>query len=159
MQNQRNILSDAGCTRQAQCTKIENNCIDDFSSLKSIKCEEQWLEINSQDKILPSDMRNEKTWSEDDNEPHDTVKLEKVEDCSSYSGQMRHWVVCQNGVLQEVKVEQSHCGPETCAGNYCSQNIGPENKVIVAQRLMLVTTAVGMLVLKIKSLWPRDLCW
>ena len=81
---------------------------------------------DNKERILPFDSTNQvETWSENVGEPLIKVKLEKVEseDCSSYSGETRHWVVCENGILKEVKLEQSHCVQVMCAGEDCNRDI------------------------------------
>ena len=81
---------------------------------------------DNKERILPFDSTNQaETWIENVGEPLIKVKLEKVEseDCSSYSGETRHWVVCENGILKEVKLEQSHCVQGMCAGEDCNRDI------------------------------------
>ncbi|KAI0216184.1 hypothetical protein LSAT2_031773 [Lamellibrachia satsuma] len=58
---------------------------------------------DNKERILPFKSTNQaETWSENVGEPLIKVKLEKdeSEDCSSYSGETRHWVVCENEAEQ-----------------------------------------------------------
>ena len=41
------------------------------------------------------------------------MKSEKVESEDSNSGETRHWVVCHDGALKEVKVEPTDWTPDT----------------------------------------------
>ena len=85
--------------------------------LTFIKSERQLLmETALVEGNLPLDNRNRgETCSQTESETHVKVKSEKVEseDSSSNSGETRHWVVCQNGVLKEVKVEPTDWTPDT----------------------------------------------
>ena len=80
------------------------------SGLQSVKGEEQLQELNEQQAILPSvNMDLASTWTSDVNELI-AVKPEKNVDIGEYdrnSVEMRHWVVCPLGVLEEVKAEDA----------------------------------------------------
>ncbi|KAI0239794.1 hypothetical protein LSAT2_009456 [Lamellibrachia satsuma] len=72
---------------------------------------------------LPLDNTNRgETCSQTESETHITVKSEKVESEDSNSGETRHWVVCQNGVLKEVKVEPTDWTPDTRETSTCKTN-------------------------------------
>ena len=88
--------------------------VDD--GLTFIKSERQQPETKLEEKNLPLDNTNqEETWSDNESKTHVKEKSEKVEseDSSSNSGETRHWVVCHDGVLKEVKVEPTDWIPDT----------------------------------------------
>ena len=86
--------------------------VDDrnVSGLQSIKCEEQEQEFNEQRSMLPLKNTDQtSTWTCDVNELTG-VKLETKTDPDEYvrnSEETRHWIVCQDGVLKEIKVEHT----------------------------------------------------
>ena len=88
----------------------EVHSVDDkiASGLQSAKCEEQ--ELNKRQAILPF-VNADKTsaWTYDVNELTE-VKLETKVDPDEYdrnSDDTRHWIVCQGGVLKQVKAEHT----------------------------------------------------
>ena len=107
------ILQNIKCEYNPQENILEDNkshSVGDgvVSGLKSVKCEEQ-LQYE-QGAIIPF-MNTEQAspWPCDVNELTD-VKLEKKTDPDEYdrnSDETRHWVVCQGGVLKEVKAEHA----------------------------------------------------
>ncbi|KAI0211064.1 hypothetical protein LSAT2_004144, partial [Lamellibrachia satsuma] len=116
------LLPDSACMQQTHCTDNSDHCSD---VLGSIKCEEKPPERNAQEMILHLDNTEQAdTWSEEVGKPHIQVKSEKVEpeDCSSNSPETRHWVVCHNGVLKEVKVEPTDSKPDIRETSICNEN-------------------------------------
>ena len=103
----------------------EVHSVDDriVSGLQSVKCDEQ--ELNERRAILPF-VNADKTsaWTYDVNELTE-VKLEKA-DPDEYGGnsdETRHWVVCQGGVLKEVKAEHTLDVSDTLPVEYGSHNV------------------------------------
>ena len=78
--------------------------------LQTVKCEEQTLESNERRYILPFIKEDEEsTWTCDMNEPTDVKpgKNANPDEYGRHFDQPRHWVVCQDGVLKEVKAEHT----------------------------------------------------
>ena len=94
------------------------------NGLTFIKSERQLPHAKLEEEILPLDNTNrEDTWNQNESETHVHMKFEKVyEDCGSYCGDTRHWVVCENGVLKEVKVEPTDGRPDTSEISTCIEN-------------------------------------
>ena len=83
---------------------IQNNHSDDDHigyGLQSIKCEEQPQEVNEQQAVIPSRNADQASMLSCDVNEITEVKADPDE----YSGETRHWVVCQGGVLKQVKAE------------------------------------------------------
>ena len=103
----------------------------------AIKSEMQLPETKIQEGNLPFNNTTSQveTRSQNESETHINVKSEKTEDCSSNRGETRHWTVCQNGVLNEVKTEPTDGRSDTCETSTCSENSDeqqqqPRNKSI-----------------------------
>ena len=89
----------------------EGDSVDDqiVSSLQSVKCDEQVQEFNEQRSILPL-MNTDKTSASTYGVNELTkVKREKADpdEYGRNSDETRHWIVCQGGVLKEVKAEHT----------------------------------------------------
>ena len=108
-----NILQNITCEHELPETIrkyiAEGDSVDDriVSGLQSVKCEKE--ESNERRAILPF-MNTDKTsaWACDANELTE-VKQEKADpdDYGRNSDETRHWIVCQGGVLKEVKAEHT----------------------------------------------------
>ena len=105
-----NILKNIGCKHDLPENMHEDSAevhsVDDriVSGLQSVKCEEQ--EVNERQAIQPF-VNADKTsaWTYAVNELTE-VKLETKTDHDEYdrnSDDTRHWIVCQGGILKEVK--------------------------------------------------------
>ena len=85
----------------------------------------QQPETNLKEGILPLDNTNrDETCSQTESETHVNVKSNKIKSkyCSSNSGDTRHWVVCHDGALKEVKVEPTDWTPDTRETSTCKNN-------------------------------------
>ena len=69
--------------------------------LQHVQCEEQLQEFNEQQADIPSRNADQASMLSCDVNEITEVK----EDPDEYSGDTRHWVVCQGGVLKQVKAE------------------------------------------------------
>ena len=79
-----------------------------LSDLQSVKCEEQPEELNEQQAILPPVNTDLASARACDVNELTAVKRENNVDIGEYdrnSVEMRHWIVCPLGVLEEVKAE------------------------------------------------------
>ena len=106
-----NILQNIKCEHNPQENILEDNTVSQtspsvydgvISGLQSVKCE--------QGGIIPfMNTAQASAWACDENDLTE-VKLEKKTDPDEYdrnSDETRHWVVCQGGVLKEVKEEHA----------------------------------------------------
>ena len=112
-----NILQNIRCEHElpenVRKDITEEDSVDDRIvsglQLQNVKCEEQGQELNEQRSILPlvnTDKTSPLTY--DANELTE-VKQEKADpdEYGRNSDETRHWVVCQDGVLKEVKAEHT----------------------------------------------------
>ena len=86
---------------------IQNNhSVDDHIGygLQRVKCEEQPQEFNEQQAVIPSRNADQTLMLSCDVNEITEVKADPDE-YSRDSDEMRHWVVCQGGVLKQVKAE------------------------------------------------------
>ena len=94
--------------------------------LQTVKCEEHRQELNEQRSSLPFiDTDEDSPWTYDLNELTD-VKPESKADPDEYGGHFdepRHWVVCQDGVLKEVKAEHTLGGSDILPVEDGSHNV------------------------------------
>ena len=94
--------------------------------LISLKCEEHTQELNEQIHVLPVSSTDQETnWTNDANETIQ-VKQEKKEYPDGYDGgseMTRHWVVCPDGVLKEVKAEHTSDVSDILHGKDCNVNV------------------------------------
>ena len=118
---QENILRDSTGSQKSHSV---DDGLDSGLQTQSVKCEQQ--RQYEQGAIIPS-MNTEQTsmWACDANDPTD-VKLEKKTDPGEYdrnSDETRHWVVCQGGVLKEVKAEHAIGVSEILTDEIGSHNV------------------------------------
>ncbi|KAK2188564.1 hypothetical protein NP493_128g02015 [Ridgeia piscesae] len=66
------------------------------------------------------------TCGETESDPDFEVKSETVESEAGSSGETRRWVVCEGGVLKEIKVEPTDWNPDTRETSMCNENIDQE---------------------------------
>ena len=94
--------------------------------LSRVKCEGHMQELNEQSHALPFiDTDQETNWTRDADETIQ-VKQEKKEYPDGYdrsSEVTRHWVVCPDGVLKEVKAEHVSDVSEILAIEDCNENV------------------------------------
>ena len=94
------------------------------SDVKYVKSEMQMPETKFEEGIPPVDrLSQQTTCGETWNDPDVEVKSEKVESEAGGSGETRRWVVCEGGVLKEVKVESTDWNPDTRETSMCNENI------------------------------------
>ena len=95
--------------------------------LPLVKCEEQCQELNEQSHVLPfNNTHREANWTNDGNDTIQ-VKQEKKEYPDGYDGSSemtRHWVVCPDGVLKEVKAEHTSDVSDILCDEDCNDNVG-----------------------------------
>ena len=103
-----------------------------MNCLISVKCEECTQELNEQSHVLPFSSTDQETnWTNDANETIQ-LKQEKKEYPDGYDGSSemtRHWVVCPDGVLQEVKAEHTSDVSDILSGEDCSVNVGRKLRI------------------------------
>ena len=82
-------------------------------------------EIHDQKDILQlQDVCQLSTWTHRVNGPIDVKQdITHSGECDRDGEETRCWVVCEAGVLKEVKVEQTQSVSETCSGEDCSESI------------------------------------
>ena len=108
--------------------------VDDrnVSGLQTVKCEEQQQEFNEQRSIFPlKNTDKTSTWTCDVNELTE-VKLETKTDPDEYdrnSDETRRWIVCQDGVLKEIKAENSPGVSDILLAEEGSQNVQEKQHV------------------------------
>ena len=86
---------------------IQTNCSADDHigyGLQRVKCEEQPQEFNEQQDVIPSKNADQAPMLSCDANEILEVKADRDE-YSRNSDETRHWVVCQGGVLKQVKAE------------------------------------------------------
>ena len=117
---QENTHNDSEYNQQVHSVDDRN-----VSCLQSVKCEEQVQECNEQRSILPL-VNTDKTspWTFDVNALIE-VKPEKADpgEYGRNSDEIRHWVVCQDGVLKEVKAEHTLDVSDILPVEYGSHNV------------------------------------
>ena len=97
------------------------------TGLKYVESEMQMSETKFEEGILPVENTTQQmTWKETGSDPDVEVKSEKVESEAGGSGETRRWVVCEGGVLKEVKVESTDWNPDTRETSMCNENIDQE---------------------------------
>ena len=80
------------------------------TSLQTVKCEKQLQELNEQHAVLPFMDTYQSSSGTCDVDEIDEVKPNKITHPDVYSGtsdETIHWIVCQGGVLKEVKGEHT----------------------------------------------------
>ena len=84
----------------------KNRSVDDHIGygLERVKCEEQPQEFNEQQDVIPSRNAAQASVLSCDVNEITEVKADPDENCRN-SDETRHWVVCQGGVLKQVKAE------------------------------------------------------
>ena len=110
-----------------------HNNVDDrnVSGWQSVKCEEQGQESNEQRSIIPLNNTDQTTtWPCDINKLTE-VKPEKAdtEEHDRNSDETRHWIVCQDGVLKEIKAENTRGVSEILLAEHGSQNVEEKQRV------------------------------
>ena len=94
------------------------------SGLKYVKSEMHVPEIRYEEIIPPVNrLSHQTTCGETESDPDMKSEVE-AEQCSS--GKTRHWVVCEGGVLKEIKVEPTDWNPDTLETSMCNENIDQE---------------------------------
>ena len=95
--------------------------------LPLVKCEEQCQELNEQSYAPPFNSTDHETnWTREGNETIQ-VKQEKKEYTDGYyrsSEVTRHWVVCPDGALKEVKAEHTSDVSDILCDEDCNVNVG-----------------------------------
>ena len=117
---QENTHNDSEYNQQVHSVDDRN-----VSCLQSVKCEEQVQECNEQRSILPLvNTDNTSPWTFDVNALIE-VKPEKADpgEYGRNSDEIRHWVVCQDGVLKEVKTEHTLDVSDILPVEYGSHNV------------------------------------
>ena len=113
----------AGDAHSRQVDGIHGNMV---KCLLSVKCEEHSQALNEQSRVLPASSTDQETnWTNDANETIQ-VKQEKKEYPDGYdrsSEVTRHWVVCPDGVLEEVKTEHTSDISDILSGEDCNENV------------------------------------
>ena len=84
-------------------------------------------ETEFEEEIMPVDNTSQQTTcGETGRDPDVEVKSEKVGSEAGGSAETRRWVVCEGGVLKEVKVESIDWSPDTRETSMCNENIDQE---------------------------------
>ncbi len=97
------------------------------SSLKYVKSEMQMPDTKFEEgNPLVNRLSQQTTCGETWNDPDVDVKSETVESDAGSSGETRRWVVCEGGVLKEIKVEPTDWNPDTRETSMCNENIDQE---------------------------------
>ena len=95
--------------------------------LLSVKCEEHNQALNEQGHVIPvNTIHQETNWTRDVNETIQ-VKQEKKEYPDGYDRSSEvtiHWVVCPDGVLEEVKTEHTSDVSDVLSSEDCNENFG-----------------------------------
>ena len=103
-------------------------------SMDTVKCEEQRQETNAQRSRLPFiDNDGESTWTCGVNELTDVKPGKKTypDEYGRHFDEPRHWVVCQDGVLKEVKTEHSIGVSDILPVEDGSHNVDQNNTSVV----------------------------